>query len=943
VIVQDFGVNLSLVEELYLKYQDNPLSIDEVWRKYFERLENENGTTANGGGRYEPAFAHTSGPQASVTREPYVNGHAETATNGHAAQTSAQKSVSSGQAEQAVARMIETFRTQGHRYAKLDPLGLNVPSQELQLADFGLQDVPLTTPFSTNWAGGTTLGLGTLFEQLQATYCGAVGLEVGLIEDLQAKQWLLERFEQQNLELSTDASVQVLRKLVDAELFEQFVHTNYVGSKRFSLEGAESTIPLLEQIIHTSSELDVEEIVIGMAHRGRLNVLVSVVEKDLREIFSAFEDHEPELHRGRGDVKYHLGYSSDRVMPNGKSVHLSLCFNPSHLEFVNPVAIGRVRAKQDRRNDQSRRHVLPLLIHGDAAFMGQGVVPETLNLSRLAGYSAGGTIHVVINNQLGFTTSALDARSTRYATDIVRMLGCPVFHVNGENLPAVIKVARLAAEYRQQFKDEAVIDLYCYRRYGHNEADEPRFTQPLMYKAIDQRPTVRTAYAKRLIEQGTLSTDDAEVIVKTARQKLETALAAVRGVKFSVPTYALQGVWKDYTGGHDKDVPRVATTVDKAQLHQWVESLTAFPADLNVNPKVRRLFEERRSRVLEGKKIDWGTAEALAFASLLVEGTRVRISGQDSRRGTFSHRHAVIYDTVTGKPYAPAQHLSAEQARFEVFDSALSETAVLGFEYGYSLDSPDALVIWEAQFGDFINAGQVIVDQFITSSEDKWHRLSGVVLLLPHGFEGQGPEHSSARLERFLNACAEDNIQVCNLTTPAQLFHCLRRQIKRPYRKPLVIMSPKSLLRSPKAVSTTDELATGSFHRILTDEGTNPKDVRRVLLCSGKVYFDLVEARDKQKRNDVAILRLEQLYPLDGEELRATFKPYKDKTPLIWVQEEPWNMGGWFFIEAHLPHILEGRLPLSCVARAESASPATGSLGAHKLEQEELVRMALGE
>jgi len=713
-----------------------------------------------------------------------------------------------------------------------------------------------------------------------------------------------------------------------------------VGAKRFSLEGAESVIPLLELLIQDAAKHTVEEIVIGMAHRGRLNVLANVMEKSMRELFFAFNDNRPEMHLGRGDVKYHMGYSSDRNV-NGQNVHLTLCFNPSHLEWVNPVVAGRARAKGDRRGDTTRQKILPLVIHGDAAFAGQGVVPETLNLGRLQGYTNGGTLHIVINNQIGFTTAPEDSRSTWYCTDITRMLRCPVFHVNGEDPEAVAQVVHLATDFRQTFGQDVVIDMYCYRRYGHNEADEPRYTQPVMYGVIDKQPTVREMYVRRLRAGGQITEEQAEEISRKRHEQMEAELLEARRGTYVPPDYSMGGLWKGYKGGSDAECEEVDTRVSMERLKVLAHKINETPEDFNVNPKVKRFLKERQDRASGEKPLDWGTAEHLSYAAILEDGMRVRLSGQDSRRGTFSHRHAVLFDAKSGRRYMPLMHVGKELSKIEVWDSPLSEAGVLGFEYGYSLDSPDALCIWEAQFGDFANTAQVIIDQFISSSEDKWHRLSGLVLLLPHGFEGQGPEHSSARLERFLALAAEDNMQVVNLTTPAQIFHCLRRQVMRPYRKPLVVMSPKSLLRHPDASSTLEDLANGQFQRIIPDSEIDPKQTRRVILCSGKVYYDLLAARRAAKKNDIAIVRIEQLYPLQAQHVLEVLAPYASGTDLVWVQEEPWNSGGWYFMNARLPGILQGRMPVRCVSRVESASPATGSNAAHKLEQERLVEEAL--
>ena len=958
----DFGINQGLVEELYLRFRENPSSVEGTWQKYFERLTEAEraGLMRRGEPTAGPRYggngahgAHANGANGALANA--VNGAGNGHAHGHAHEyaTTVTGNYAGGDLQQEyqerVTALVNGYRLRGHRFAQLDPLGIaKTEHTELSLARFGLDQVDPNTMFATgNFAGPPKLSLKEFVRRLQETYCRTIGVEYRNIEEPEIRSWLQERMETtlNRIELDHEEQVRILSKLIDAEIFEQFLHTKYVGAKRFSLEGTESIIPLLELVIESAGSHKLEEIVIGMAHRGRLNVLANVMEKDFKEIFAAFEDDNPEPLFGRGDVKYHLGYSSDRVMPDGHSIHLTLAFNPSHLEFVNPVVEGRVRAKQDRRGDKDRHTVLPLVIHGDAAFIGQGIVAETLNLSGLRGYSTGGTVHVVINNQIGFTTVWADSRSTRYCTDLTRMLRCPVFHVNGEDPEAIAQVVSLAMDYRQKFGRDVVIDLYGYRRYGHNEADEPRFTQPVMYAAVDQKPSVREVYVQRLIEGGSFTREQAGELEAARRRLLEEELEEVRkGGPFVPPRYSMQGLWAGYKGGPDADCPDSPTGVSKDRLQQLLHKVTEVPSDFHIHPKLKRFLEQRREQADEKKPLDWGTAETLAYASLVTEGWPVRLSGQDSRRGTFSHRHAVLHDIQNGKLYTPLAFIDKNQARFEVWDSPLSEAGVLGFEYGFSLDYPDCLVVWEAQFGDFANGAQVLIDQFLSSSEDKWYRLSGLALLLPHGFEGQGPEHSSARLERWLNLCAEDNMQVCNLTTPAQCFHALRRQVLRPYRKPLVIMSPKSLLRSPMATSSLDDLATGSFQRIIPDVAKlDPKKVKRVLLCSGKVYYDLATARTERKRDDIAIIRVEQLYPLRKGEIESILAPYKNNTQVVWVQEEPWNMGAWYYMQARLPEILGKRFPLSCVSRTESASPATGSLSTHKIEQQLLVDQAFAE
>ncbi|MBL9024904.1 MAG: 2-oxoglutarate dehydrogenase E1 component [Myxococcales bacterium] len=961
----NFGINIGLVEELFSQYQENPESVDPTWRAYFDEQTGKPKRTAvwpahgsngsNGSGAaaraandaVERAFATLSIPPPPGS-SPSILPPAEVLAE------ATQKA--------RVAQVLNAYRVRGHLFAQIDPLGATThPHDELKLSSFGLSERDLEKPFpAVDLPGPEVRTLREIVDQLQETYCRSIGVEYTHIEDREARLWLQDRMEstKNRLALSNAQQLRILTKLTESEVFEQFIHGSYgAGTKRFSLEGAESMMPLLDLLIERSSEQGVEEIVMGMAHRGRLNVLVNIMGKSLREIFAAFEDSDALAHVGRGDVKYHLGYSSDRTTSAGKNVHLTLTFNPSHLEFVNPVVEGRVRAKQDRRfghsgafasPDQATvRRVMPLLIHGDAAFIGQGIVPETLNLTGLEGYKTGGTIHLIVNNQIGFTTDPSDSRSTKYASDITRMLKIPVFHVNGEDPEAVAQVAALAIDYRQRFGQDVVIDMYCYRKYGHNEGDEPRYTQPRMYQKIDKKPTVRRMYIDRLMSLGQLTEQKAEEIVLSQRRVLEEAFREVREKGFVPGTYSMGGVWSPYRGGPDKDTPKVPTSVPRERLIALSEKLIELPAGFKPHPKVWPTLKQRHERLVSGEPFDWGTAEALAYATILDEGYPVRISGQDVRRGTFSHRHAVLFDSETGAPHAPSAALCRGRARFDVINSPLSEAGVLGFEFGYSLDYPDALVIWEAQFGDFLNGAQVIVDQFLTSSEDKWHRLSGLVLLLPHGYEGQGPEHSSARPERFLQNSAEDNIQVCNLTTPAQLFHALRRQVVRPWRKPLVIFTPKSLLRVAatskgphRPVSTIDDLANGSFQRVIADPSVPPEKARKVLLCCGKVYYDLAMERDARGAHDVAIIRLEQLYPL-GPELEEALAPYKDGTPLVWVQEEPFNYAFWYFINANVPRIVGERLPLSCVARHASASPATGSRAAHLYEQKQLLDEAL--
>ena len=925
---EEFGINAGFVDELHAQYLQSPGSVPAEWRTFFAGLngvERPTQASANGG---------THGGQPTA-REAAVSISARASKN--------ERLLAMAALQERVSQLVYAYRVRGHLFAAVDPLGAAPPLRpELELAKFGLHESDLDKTFSTAGVAGLPerATLRQIIHHMEETYCRSIGVEYTHFERPEMREWLQTRIEstKNRCELDRSETLRVLTRLTDAEIFEQFIDTNFRNAKRFSGEGAESMIATLDLLIDAAGSHEVEEIVIGMAHRGRLNVLVNVMEKPVREIFAHFRDERPKRFVGRGDVKYHLGYSTDRVTSSGRSVHLSLCFNPSHLEFVNPVVTGRVRAKQDRAK---RRGVMALLIHGDAAFMGQGIVPETLNLAGLEGYETGGTIHLVVNNQIGFTTNPGDSRSTRYCTDVSRMLKVPIFHVNGEDPEAVIQVTRLAMDLRRRFATDVVIDMYCYRKYGHNEGDEPRFTQPVMYRLIDAKPTVRQVYVEKLVRAGQITEAQADEIVATRKAALEHALEEEKRGDYLKAPSAMEGLWTSYYGGPDAMVPEVDTAVSRETLVRAVEALAQIPEGFTVNPKILQgVVNARRTAILEDKPFDWGTAEHLAFATLLMDGKGVRLSGQDARRGTFAHRHAVLYDAKTGAAHCPLAALGASTgARFQVYDSPLSEAGVLGFEYGYSLDRPDGLVIWEAQFGDFLNGAQVIVDQFIVSAEDKWLRLSGLTLLLPHGYEGQGPEHSSARVERFMQMAAQDNIQICNLTTPAQIFHALRRQVLRPWRKPLIIFTPKSLLRAKQATSTVSDLASGAFQRVIPDVEADPRKVKRILLCSGKVYYDLHHARAARGRDDVAIVRLEQLYPI-GAALTESLARYADGTKLVWVQEEPRNMGPWYFLHANLRGIIGERLPLAVVSRPGDASPATGSKASHDLEQKRLIEEA---
>jgi 2-oxoglutarate dehydrogenase E1 component len=922
--------NLAFVEELYAAYLDDPTSVPEEWQAYFAAAAfmgaNGDGSGNGQAARFRPgpAFRPASlfnPPTAAPARAPLVQGE-------------------EAELQHRVDKLVRNYRVRGHRIAKINPLGrqtVALPELEPEYYGFGEADMGRTV-LADNMPGVSTLG--ELIEALQTTYTRSIGAQFMHIDNLAVRTWLQERMERSRnrLDLSRETQVRILTKLTDAEIFEEFIQKKFVGAKRFSLEGSESLIPLLDMAIEKAGAQGSCEVILAMAHRGRLNVLANVMGKSPRDIFREFEDVDPELHRGRGDVKYHLGYSGDWVTSTGAKLHLSLCFNPSHLEFVNPVALGRTRAKQDRIGDDQREQALAILIHGDASFIGEGVVQESLNLSELPGYRVGGALHVIVNNQLGFTTGPDQGRSTTYASDVAKMLQSPIFHVNGEDPEAVAQVIELAMDFRKTFRRDVVIDMYAYRRHGHNEGDEPSFTQPEMYRKIKERPTVREGYLKRLLGLGEVGREEADRIAEERREHLEQELSVARREDYRTHYSAGEGVWQAYRGGKDSEAPEVDTSLEREHAAALLRHLSRVPDEVEINPKILRGLSLREEMARGERPLDWASAEALALASLAEAGYRVRLTGQDSERGTFSHRHAVLHDVRGGSTWVPLQHVSESQAPVKIYNSPLSETGVLGYEYGYSLDWPDALIVWEAQYGDFNNAAQVIIDQFIASAEDKWRRLSSLVMLLPHGFEGSGPEHSSARLERFLQLCAEDNMQIVYPTTPAQYFHLLRRQALRPYRKPLVVMSPKSLLRHPAAVSDLTEFEGGRFERVIADS-TPPTQARRILLCSGKLYYELAAERKERGIEDVALVRLEQLYPLREELLEAALERYGKDVPVVWVQEEPENMGAWRFLRIHWGDTLFGR-PFLGVSRPASASPATGSASAHRIEQAEIIRAA---
>ncbi|MBV8377234.1 MAG: 2-oxoglutarate dehydrogenase E1 component [Verrucomicrobia bacterium] len=908
--------NADLLDEYYRRWKQDQASVDLSWSAFFEGFE-----LGSSGGR---------------------NGKPGLAPDGASAITADLERL-----QDRVDGLVHNYRILGHTQAEIDPLAqLRPETPALKLCALGLEELPLETVVSSRYfQQSRSMSLGEMIDALRAIYCGPIGVEFMHIQSEAIREWVRDRIETRIVSPPPDAAAQkrLLRCLMETETFEQFVHTKFIGQKRFSLQGGESLMVILETILAECPEAGVREIIMGMAHRGRLTVLANFLRKSYNIIFKEFsENYIPDLVAGDGDVKYHLGYESVRKTASGAEVSIRLAANPSHLEIVDPVVEGKARARQRILEDTEKREkVLPLLVHGDAAFAGQGIVAETLNLSQLPGYETGGTVHVIVNNQIGFTTLPADARSTMYCTDVAKMIDAPIFHVNGDDPIAVEFVSRLAFEFRQKFARDVVVDMYCYRRYGHNETDEPSFTQPRLYKRINAHPAVTKIFNDRMLRSGMLTAEEAVTLETEFRVRLETALAEVRtsGVTSK----------KDFHRGFEDSTAvfqppyshqEPETRISKELVDFIVERMTRVPDGFSVLPQVKKLFLDRRKNQHQGKgPYDWAFAEALAFGSLLVEGTPVRLSGQDSRRGTFSQRHCVLYDTNTRQQYIPLGNLKEGQARFCVYNSMLSEAAVLGFDYGYSLDFQDMLCLWEAQFGDFVNGAQVVIDQFIVSSESKWQRPSGIVLLLPHGYEGQGPEHSSARLERFLQLCAEDNIQVCNLTTPAQYFHVLRRQVRRNFRKPLVIMTPKSLLRSERAISRIEDFTASAFQQVLGPTLLNERGkVNRIIFCSGKIYYDLIGYLESNKVDDTALVRVEQLYPLDLEGLNETIREVRDASSWVWCQEEPRNMGAWTYIEPLLGSV-SGR-QIEYAGRPPAASPAVGSKAWHDQQQKELVEQA---
>ena len=927
-----FGSNAPFIEELYESYLVDPASVSAEWRVYFDELSKTAGAVAKD-------VAHT----------PVIEAFANLAKQSPVAIRRAQAGAAPqlDKKQVSVLQLINAYRFLGSRHAALDPLQLHdrqvVP--ELDPAYHGLSDADLDTVFNTgSLVGPAQATLREIIDALKSTYCGSIGVEYMYLTNTEEKRWIQSRFEgpRSKPSLTQDEKRLLLDRLTAAETLEKYLHTRYVGQKRFSLEGGESLIPSVDLLIQRSGEWGVKEVVIGMAHRGRLNVLVNTLGKIPKDLFSEFEGkHASEL--ASGDVKYHQGFSSD-VQTKGGALHLTLAFNPSHLEIVNPVVEGSVRARQQRRGDKQGKQVLPILIHGDAAFAGQGVVMETLNLSQTRGYGTGGTVHVVVNNQIGFTTSdPRDTRSTLYCTDVAKMIEAPVFHVNGDDAEAVMMVTHVALAYRMKFAKDVVVDIICFRRLGHNEQDEPMVTQPLMYKKIARHPGTRKLYADKLVAEGTLAAHEPEDMIKNFRAAMDAGQNTNPMILYGIrPALAVD--WAPYLNIDWRHAAETALPL--ADLKVLADKLTTFPKDFKLHPSVERLIAARR-QMGEGKlPLDWGMAENLAYASLLKDGYGIRISGQDSGRGTFAHRHVVFHDQNRERwdagDYIPLRHIAAKQPNFTVIDSILSEEAVLAFEYGYASAQPFELVIWEAQFGDFANGAQVVIDQFISSGEAKWGRLCGLTMMLPHGFEGQGPEHSSARLERYLQLCAEYNIQVCIPSTPAQLFHMLRRQMVRPYRKPLIIMMPKSLLRRKESTSALDELVKGNFQPVIGEtEDLDAKKVKRVVFCSGKVYFDIVAERKARNINDIAVIRLEQPYPFPHEEYAEQINRYPKAKSVVWAQEEPGNQGVWHRIQHYLLRHMRDDQNLSYALRPSAASPAVGYLVKHNEQQKALIDAAL--
>lgn len=927
------GGNVAYIEELYELYLKDPNAVPEQWRSYFNTLPRVEGATTQD-------IPHSPIQEQFLLISKNQRRMASPAT---------QSQVSSGydQKQLRVFQLINAYRFRGHQHAKLDPLGImereQVPDLDLHFHELSQADMDTTFQTGSLFIGKDEAKLSEILEALETTYTQSIGAEFMHIVDTAEKRWFQQRIEsvRSKPQYSEEAKKHLLERLTAAEGLEKYLGSKYPGVKRFGLEGGESLIPLMDEIIQRCGTYGAKEIVIGMAHRGRLNVLVNTLGKAPADLFDEFDGKAEFDHSG--DVKYHQGFSSNVLTPGGE-VHLALAFNPSHLEIVSPVVEGSVRARQDRRGDVNGEMVVPISIHGDSAFAGQGVVMETFQMSQTRGYKTGGTIHIVVNNQVGFTTNKReDVRSTEYATDVAKMVQAPILHVNGDDPEAVLFVTQLAVDYRNEYKKDVVIDLVCYRRRGHNEADEPSATQPLMYKIIKSIKTTRTLYAEKLEQEGVLDSAGIQQQENDYRNALEDGKHVVKSL-VTKPNTEMFVDWSPFLG-HDWDAEG-DTTYDLKKMQELANSLQEVPEGFQVQRQVNKILEDRRKMAAGALPINWGFAETMAYATLLEQGYPIRLTGQDVGRGTFSHRHAVLHNQKDGTSYCSLQNISEDQPTYTIHDSLLSEEAVLGFEYGYSTTTPNMLVIWEAQFGDFANGAQVVMDQFISSGEHKWSRLCGLTMLLPHGYEGQGPEHSSARLERYLQLCAEHNIQVCVPSTPAQIFHLLRRQAIRPTRKPLVVMSPKSLLRHKEAISTLEDLAEGSFQNVLPDsESPEAKDVTRLIFCSGKVYYDLIDRRRTEETKNVAIVRIEQLYPFPEEQLQEVIAQYKNVKEVIWCQEEPMNQGAWYSSQHHMRRVVQRLNPniyLDYAGREASAAPAAGYMALHLEQQEQLIKDALG-
>ncbi|TZF90607.1 2-oxoglutarate dehydrogenase E1 component [Cognatilysobacter lacus] len=917
------GANAAFVEDLYEQYLVAPDSVDAKWKAYFDGVKN--------------------GSTTEVPHSAVLESIAEAGRQAASGATGSPGTAAGDERQRAVGKLIIAYRSRGHLAADLDPLHLEKKPEapDLELGFHGLSERDLDVEFSTGGVGGRDrMKLGELVALLKSTYVGSVGAEFMHIADSDQRRWVYERLEKAGGRYARSAEdrKRILERLTAADGLERYLGTKYVGQKRFSLEGGDALIPLMDDLIRRAGSQGVKDVVIGMAHRGRLNVLVNTLGKPPRDLFNEFEGKFEHIHSDlahQGDVKYHMGFSADVATPTGP-VHLALAFNPSHLEIVDPVVVGSVRSRQMRRGDQGHRQVLPVLLHGDAAFAGQGVVMELLQMSQARGFAVGGTMHIVINNQVGFTTSERqDARSTLYCTDVAKMVGAPVLHVNGDDPDAVLFCTALALDFRNQFGRDVVVDLVCYRRHGHNEADEPAATQPLMYQVIRKMPTPREIYAKQLVSDGVITEADAQALVDSYRTRLDAGEVTTELADERPDTQAVD--WSPFITGKLSDP--VDTRFDRAKLTELATRITTVPERITLHPRVQKIYDDRRKMTAGELAGDWGFAENLAYATLLTQGYRLRLVGQDSGRGTFFHRHAILHDQKTDEYYLPLREIVGNPSDVTIIDSLLSEEAVMGFEYGYSTADPMTLDIWEGQFGDFANGAQVVIDQFLSSGEAKWGRLSGLALFLPHGYEGQGPEHSSARLERYLQLCALDNMLVCTPTTPAQAYHMIRRQMLMTTRKPLVVMTPKSLLRHKLAVSSLDDLAGGGFQKLIADPA-DPKKVKRVVVCGGKVYYDLLEDLQKRAASDVALIRIEQLYPSPRPELRAELAKYAVRD-IVWCQEEPMNQGAWYQIRHHLVSCLGAKQMLHYAGRARSPSPAAGHFADHVREQQQLIADAL--